>query len=336
MTDLHRGKCRAALTLIELFVVTAIIGVLIAFLLPAVQKVREAANRTSCANNLKQIGTAIHMYHHTNGHFPPMRLTDSDHGGGAPWTVHILPYLDQQAQLASWDMSHGFVAQPPAFNPMVIVKAYLCPTRRGTTATSPVPGGGGWNPNNKLGAVGDYAATSGIDDNWVSDDPAAAPGVIITARLTSSSGSGLNTVVQSWKFNTAFRDVTDGASNTLLIGEKHVPLDMVGVFPKVLMITHPSIDRDAACDESLWSGSPGCVNSRALGENGYEIVPDPLVHSESQPGGFQWANRFGSAHPGLCQFLFCDGSVRPLHVNTPGQVLKLLVNKSDGQVIPDY
>jgi prepilin-type N-terminal cleavage/methylation domain-containing protein len=329
-------RSRHGFTLIELLVVIAIIGVLIALLLPAVQKVREAANRLKCANNLKQIGLAIHLFHDSTHTLPPMRLTVSNLGGGAGWPLHILPYIEQQAQYTTWDLSRSFVYQPPGFNPMVEIKTYLCPSRRGLTQTKFLPGGGGWNPDNKLGAVGDYAATSGVDDNWVSDDPELAPGAMITAKLTSSSGSGLATVIHAWHSNTTWASITDGLSNTLLVGEKHVPLDFMGVFPKVLMIDHPANSIDAACDESVWNGAPGCVNSRAMGEGGYEIVADPRINSEAQPGGYQWANRFGSAHPGVCQFVFCDGAVRPLAVSTPGSILKLLVNKSDGQVIPNY
>jgi hypothetical protein len=184
--------------------------------------------------------------------------------------------------------------------------------------------------------VGDYATTSGIGDNWVDPNPALAPGAIITATVVQFSGSGVTSTIQSWKSSTTLASVTDGLSNTLFAGEKHVPPDMLGVPPTILMINNPPNQRDAACDETIWNGAPGCVNLRALGEGGYEIVADPRINSQSLPGGYQWANRFGSYHPGICQFVFGDGSVRPLSVGIPGSVLKLLVQKADGQVIPDF
>src|SRR5262249_47974757 len=124
-------RTRNGFTLIELLVVIAIIGVLIALLLPAVQKVREAANRAKCANNLKQIGLAVHMFHDSTNALPPMRLTVSNLGGGAGWPVHLLPYIEQQAHYGTWDPSLSFVYQPASFNPTAEIKTYLCPTRRG-------------------------------------------------------------------------------------------------------------------------------------------------------------------------------------------------------------
>ena len=159
----HRG----GFSLMELLVVISIITLLVGLLLPAIQYIREPANRTMCANHLKQIGMAMHTYHNVHGRLPAFSKDGPD---AASWCVMLLPFLEQEDLYKQWDLSKSYYEQNETAR-LTQVETYFCPSRRSmsTDPTTSVAGdlpfqGDDVNPSqlpNTPGALGDYAACTG-------------------------------------------------------------------------------------------------------------------------------------------------------------------------------
>jgi len=280
-------KKHAGFTLIELLVVIAIIAVLIGMLLPAVQKVREAANRMQCGNNLKQIGLAIHNYHETFGQLPCSRIHQDSSGGWATWCVQILPFVEKQNLFDKWDLSRDYYSQVPEAQ-RTPVKLFYCPTRQRPQE---------WSFNNAKdtkagtfypGAVTDYACSSGDRDSYGGYlDDKKANGAIIVGDATVVKG-----IVMKWRSRTSLSSLSDGTSNTILIGEKHVRPVALGL---------------AAGDFAAYNGGPDVPrNAARCGGPGFPLAKEPKSNTEPE-------RTFGSYHPGICQFVLGDGSVRTVN-----------------------
>jgi prepilin-type N-terminal cleavage/methylation domain-containing protein len=308
-----RGKAsmkRPGFTLIELLVVIAIIGVLIALLLPAVQKVREAANRTQCANNLKQIGLAFHNFHDTFAQLPCSRIHQDADGGWATWCVQILPFVEQQTVFQKWDLTRNYFSQASQ-EQVTPVKLYFCPTRRSPQDLSVN------NPEDTCrgvfypGALTDYACSSGDRRSYGGYlDDKTANGAIIVGDAKLVRG-----VVTTWRSRTSLMSLSDGTSNTILVGEKDV---------------RPSSFGQALGDFAAYNGGRDVPRNVArCGGPGFPIATDPLSNVEPE-------RTFGSYHPGICQFVMGDGSVRSLGVDLSPDILRLLVVRNDGLPIPGF
>jgi prepilin-type N-terminal cleavage/methylation domain-containing protein/prepilin-type processing-associated H-X9-DG protein len=301
---------RRGFTLIEVLVVIAIIAVLVALLLPAVQRVRETASRMSCTNNLKQLGLAIHQYHDAYGRFPnPDDIWPDWHGYTQQHTtlgIELLPFIEQQNQMAA--------IQPPQVNwaNAVPISLYRCPSRRSVSA----------------GAKIDYAA--GGHPDWALSWPDQAFGVPYSCWYSILGGSNTRRGPNTFG-GTTLGAVTnaDGTSNTLLLAHKAVE-------PRYYNggNTGPGDEAFAfVLDHWLDVRCPFALVREHNGD-------DPATgtcYTVTGPGSGM-AFLLGSPHPGASPCLFADGSVRLLNysLGTDADGLSLLAKLwawNDGTLI---
>lgn len=321
---------RPGFTLLELLVVIAIIAVLIGLLLPAVQQVREAANRLSCSNNLKQIGLAIHNYHDSYAALPPLRTADN----WPTWAAIILPHLEQANVLTLWDLQRRYYQQTPAALRQNL-KFYTCPSRRGPPTTFSVgelrtaqtafpetPGG-----------LSDYAVCCGnayTNYNGALVESHRGRNLIVnrlTGRPESDTGpnSSPDGILIGFASQTRLTSLTDGTSHTLLVGEKHI---------RRITPTGRGEDRSVFNgDHEL--GPVGREAGHVRDAQGRVISGSERPLAFGPDDGLLPSSRFGSAHPGVCLFVLADGSVRPLRTTIDTETLSRLAVRNDGLPVAD-
>lgn len=304
-------------TLVELLVVIAIIGVLVALLLPAVQAAREAARRTQCINHLKQLGIACHNYHDTYNYLPNTR-----HDANFTWMVTIMPFVEQTAAYSKWKMDSGsFYTQLPECH-ATRVNVYYCPSRR-TASSAKLTDEPQDNTTSPLYqcAPGDYAICTGdssvgqTGDYWQwngQDTPANGVGIIWNGKMSTTPP----VILPAPDFKQVnFREITDGTSNTILIGEKHIKIGGLNVV--IEPVTNLNI------------GDGGALN----GDKGHSHRPLGISKPLAKGPTDKATGIFGSWHPSVTNFVLVDGSVRSIQNTANSTMLGYLAGKDDGQPV---
>jgi prepilin-type N-terminal cleavage/methylation domain-containing protein len=319
------GSRRSGFTLIELLVVIAIIGVLIALLLPAVQKVREAAARISSSNNLKQLGLACHNFQFTYGKLPYAGykdVTNSTYGpapnygvanptipGTGGWLYQIMPFVEQDNVYKSWTFDGTTFPDPDETRHHIAIKIYLCPGRNRVQGWKP-NGSGQPVANDTSGTLTDYAINTRINfpasNTWLTNNQ-------------SISHPDMGQTIQG---------ILDGSSNTVLAGGK------------ALKATEFNNDTANSWDESIVQGGNGGTarngnnvgSNDAAGRASYILVHDNL----GRPGDPVQNNHFGGPFPAGVLFVMADGSVRSITYGITPDLLCYLLHPNDGHVLDNF
>jgi prepilin-type N-terminal cleavage/methylation domain-containing protein/prepilin-type processing-associated H-X9-DG protein len=344
-----RIQKRQGFTLIELLVVIAIIGILIGLLLPAVQKVREAASRMKCTNNLKQIGLALHGYHDVNNVFPPGYIDgntnpastpNNDVGPGWGWASFLLPYLEQGNVYNQIHFSMPILSQPISQLPLAIFQCpsdgYQMPVTLYDSTFS-----------NPIGTVahGNYAGCNGWVEcfnnagggyNPSSDGGSAEDG---DSGGTGQSGDGL------FYRNSRNRiaNVTDGLSNTIVVGERcaaHSPTTWTGAVTgarcPAWMATTPWTTPYTPPSQAMNNGN-GSAYDNADYDEALVLAHCNATHLPCADQPFQDPDTYWSMHTGPgANFLFGDGSVHFLTRSIDPYTYQHMATIAGGEVLGDW
>jgi prepilin-type processing-associated H-X9-DG protein len=297
-------ECRRGLTRTDLLVIVVLLLTGLGLFLAALPRMHQDSDRVQCAFNLKQIGEAVYGFYGQTKTLPAARIDD----GYATWAVQIAPHLFQKqpGPLQKWDMQKPYASQSAEVRETQ-VSIYYCPARRHPPQNS-IAGDTGPDGNLLPGALGDYACAAGDGAKAHPWDSEAANGPIIIGEVLPPREPGR---VLHWRSRTSLDDLANGKSNTILIGDKHVPLGRFG---------HAVVG-----DGSLYNGANPASYSR-VGGPGFGLAKAPDA---------EFNRNFGSYHKGgLCNFLMADNSVRPILPDIDDAVLGRLVNRFPAEKKP--
>ncbi|RCS44795.1 DUF1559 domain-containing protein [Bremerella cremea] len=323
------GKSRRArhgFTLVELLVVIAIIGVLIALLLPAVQQAREAARRMQCGNHLKQVGLAIHNYHDTHKVFPTAspvghhwgQVHDSHKGSQY---VKLLPFIEQSALYQSCNFKGDTVAVSVTATgekvSSVVIPTIICPSddHPGYWKDGAAHNGGSNGENRALSnysfSMGSQAnSPCGTHNNFFGNGP--------DVRADTMDPNRISGVFGHWAWAARMRDITDGLTNTIAVGE---------IRPKC-----------AAHTRDGWMGINSLYTGTGIAINYNTCEGEPGTGSGCNQHSGQWgaSQGFKSRHPGGAQFVLCDASVQFLTETINMETYQGLGDRRDGRPLGEF
>jgi prepilin-type N-terminal cleavage/methylation domain-containing protein/prepilin-type processing-associated H-X9-DG protein len=341
---MSRRPVRAGFTLIELLVVIAIIGVLIGLLLPAVQKVREAANRMSCTNNLKQIGIALHAYHDTYQVFPLGGVANNvccNTEGGPSWGLSILPFLEQGNLYQLYNPQFTTENAANLQLRQTRVKVYNCPSDpRAGQLMAPVSGPpANYSPpiqyatSSYKGMAGLAGWSNGFDDPFGGEQyglanrgvlHAGADPTYPTAGVAGAALGMWSNWNRSGNYNAreSVTTITDGTSNTIMVGEYS---------------TKTTLGRGVYWALEFTGYIMGDIynppESRALiADFDYCSNPANWPNDPAGPSNQPCKRAFASFHPGVINFCMCDGSVRSLSTSIDMINLSYLATIAGGEI----